>query len=186
MTASLPGGWKQRVAFGAAILHEPSVLFLDEPTSGVDPLARRAFWRMINRLADRGTAILVTTHYLEEAEQCNRLGFMVAGELVAEGTPSGVKSQQGGHLLELTVNQPQRAADLLKQTTERWRVSLFGDRLHVIVDEDVEEGKRTIAQKLQSAGIEIHDVREENYSLEDVFIVVVEKAKRQGKTVGEE
>jgi ABC-2 type transport system ATP-binding protein len=186
MTASLPGGWKQRVAFGAAILHEPSVLFLDEPTSGVDPLARRAFWRMINRLADRGTAILVTTHYLEEAEQCNRLGFMVAGELVAEGTPSGVKSQQGGHLLELTVNQPQRAADLLKQKTERWRVSLFGDRLHVIVDEDVEEGKRTIAQKLQSAGIEIHDVREENYSLEDVFIVVVEKAKRQGKTVGEE
>jgi ABC-2 type transport system ATP-binding protein len=186
MTASLPGGWKQRVAFGAAILHEPSVLFLDEPTSGVDPLARRAFWRMINRLADRGTAILVTTHYLEEAEQCNRLGFMVAGELVAEGTPSGVKSQQSGHLLELTVNQPQRAADLLKQKTERWRVSLFGDRLHVIVDEDVEEGKRTIAQKLQSAGIEIRDMREGNYSLEDVFIVVVEKAKRQGKTVGEE
>jgi ABC-2 type transport system ATP-binding protein len=89
-------------------------------------------------------------------------------------------------LLELTVNQPQRAADLLKQKTERWRVSLFGDRLHVIVDEDVEEGKRTIAQKLQSAGIEIRDMREGNYSLEDVFIVVVEKAKRQGKTVGEE
>jgi ABC-2 type transport system ATP-binding protein len=186
MTASLPGGWKQRVAFGAAILHEPSVLFLDEPTSGVDPLARRAFWRMINRLADRGTAILVTTHYLEEAEQCNRLGFMVAGELVAEGTPSGVKSQQSGHLLELTVNQPQRAADLLKEKTERWRVSLFGDRLHVIVDEDVEAGKRTVAQKLQSAGIEIRDMQEGSYSLEDVFIVVVEKAKQQGKTVGEE
>jgi ABC-2 type transport system ATP-binding protein len=186
MTASLPGGWKQRVAFGAAILHEPSVLFLDEPTSGVDPLARRAFWRMINRLADRGTAILVTTHYLEEAEQCNRLGFMVAGELVAEGTPSGVKSQQSGHLLELTVDQPQRAADLLKEKTERWRVSLFGDRLHVIVDDDVEAGKRTVAQKLQPAGIEIRDLREGNYSLEDVFIVVVEKAKRQGKTVGEE
>jgi ABC-2 type transport system ATP-binding protein len=186
MTASLPGGWKQRVAFGAAILHEPSVLFLDEPTSGVDPLARRAFWRMINRLADRGTAILVTTHYLEEAEQCNRLGFMVAGELVAEGTPSGVKSQQSGHLLELTVDQPQRAADLLKEKTERWRVSLFGDRLHVIVDDDVEAGKRTVAQKLQSAGIEIRDLREGNYSLEDVFIVVVEKAKRLGKTVGEE
>ncbi len=82
-------GWKQRVAFGAAIMHEPSVLFLDEPTSGVDPLARRAFWTMINRLADAGTAILVTTHYLEEAEQCNRLGFMVAGELVTEGSPSG-------------------------------------------------------------------------------------------------
>ena len=94
----------------------PSVLFLDEPTSGVDPLARRAFWRMINRLADTGTAILVTTHYLEEAEQCNRLGFMVAGELVAEGTPSGVKAQQGGHLIEFIVDQPQRAADLPQGT----------------------------------------------------------------------
>ncbi len=79
LTGSLPQGWKQRVAFGAAIMHEPSVLFLDEPTSGVDPLARRSFWKMINRLADAGTAILVTTHYLEEAEQCNRLGLMVAG-----------------------------------------------------------------------------------------------------------
>src|SRR5271165_4710867 len=137
ITGSLPGGWKQRVAFGAAIMHEPSVLFLDEPTSGVDPLARRAFWRMINRLADAGTAILVTTHYLEEAEQCNRLGFMVAGELVAEGTPQGVKSQQGGHLIELIVDQPQRASDLLRQGDERWRVSLFGDRLHVITDDDL-------------------------------------------------
>jgi drug efflux transport system ATP-binding protein len=186
ITGSLPGGWKQRVAFGAAILHEPSVLFLDEPTSGVDPLARRAFWRMINQLADRGTAILVTTHYLEEAEQCNRLGFMVAGELVAEGTPSGVKSEQGGHLLELIVDQPQRAADLLKEKTERWRVSLFGDRLHVIVDDDLETGKREIAQKLEAAGLRIRDMREENYSLEDVFIVVVEKAKRQGKAAAAE
>jgi ABC-2 type transport system ATP-binding protein len=185
ITGSLPGGWKQRVAFGAAILHEPSVLFLDEPTSGVDPLARRAFWRMINQLADRGTAILVTTHYLEEAEQCNRLGFMVAGELVAEGTPSGVKSEQGGHLLELVVDQSQRAADLLKETTERWRVSLFGDRLHVIVDDDVEAGKREIARKLEAAGLQVRDVREESYSLEDVFIVVVEKAKQQGKKATE-
>ena len=114
LTGSLPQGWKQRVAFGAAIMHEPSVLFLDEPTSGVDPLARRAFWTMINRLADAGTAILVTTHYLEEAEQCNRLGFMVAGELVAEGTPTAIKAAQPGHLLEFIVDQPQRALDLLK------------------------------------------------------------------------
>ena len=153
ITGSLPGGWKQRVAFGAAIMHEPSVLFLDEPTSGVDPLARRAFWRMINQLADAGTAILVTTHYLEEAEQCNRLGFMVAGELVAEGTPSGIKSQQSGHLLEFVVDQPQRAADLLKKKTERWRVSLFGDRLHVITDDDVEAGKRSISEQLTAAGL---------------------------------
>src|SRR6185369_1054334 len=131
LTGELPGGWKQRVAFGAAIMHEPSVLFLDEPTSGVDPLARRAFWSMINYLADAGTAILVTTHYLEESEECNRLGLMVASELVAEGSPSDIKGRQTGHLLEFIVDQPQRAADLLKKDTERWRVSLFGDRLHV-------------------------------------------------------
>ncbi len=186
ITGSLPGGWKQRVAFGAAIMHEPSVLFLDEPTSGVDPLARRAFWRMINRLADMGTAILVTTHYLEEAEQCNRLGFMVAGELVVEGTPSGIKSQQGGHLLEFRIDQPQRAADLLKSETERWRVSLFGDRLHVITDEDLETGKKQITERLRREGIQVRDVREENYSLEDVFIGVVERARQQGKVAAED
>ncbi len=115
LTGSLPQGWKQRVAFGAAILHEPSVLFLDEPTSGVDPLARRSFWTMINRLADTGTAILVTTHYLEEAEQCNRLGFMVAGELVTEGSPTGIKAGQSGHLLEFIVDQPQRGDGPLEE-----------------------------------------------------------------------
>jgi ABC-2 type transport system ATP-binding protein len=186
LTGSLPGGWKQRVAFGAAILHEPSVLFLDEPTSGVDPLARRDFWRMINSLADRGTAILVTTHYLEEAEQCNRLGLMVAGELVAEGTPRGVKEAQGGHLLEFLVDRPQYAADLLRETEDRWRVSLFGDRLHVILDEDVESGKRDTIARLYKAGVEVRDAYEQPYSLEDVFIVVVEKARRLGKVSKED
>jgi ABC-2 type transport system ATP-binding protein len=128
ITGSLPGGWKQRVAFGSAIMHEPSVLFLDEPTSGVDPLARRGFWRMINWLADRGTAVLVTTHYLEEAEQCNRLGFMVAGELVAEGSPTEVKQ-------EIATEQGRHASD---------------------------------------------------YSLEDVFIELVERSRRAGKVAGEE
>jgi len=186
ITGSLPGGWKQRVAFGAAIMHEPSVLFLDEPTSGVDPLARRAFWVMINRLADAGAAILVTTHYLEESEQCNRLGFMAGGELVAEGTPSGIKSAQTGHLLEFIVDQPQRAADFLKSDTGRWRVSLFGNRLHVVTDEDVDAGKAITTQKLESNGIRIISVREEPFSLEDVFISVVEKARQQGKVAAEE
>jgi ABC-2 type transport system ATP-binding protein len=186
ITGSLPGGWKQRVAFGAATMHEPSVLFLDEPTSGVDPLARRAFWRMINRLADMGAAILVTTHYLEEAEQCNRLGFMVAGELVAEGAPSAIKAAQGGHLLELRVDQPQRAADLLKEQMDRWRVALFGDRLHVIVDDDAAAGQKQIVERLSSAGLTVRDVHEESYSLEDVFIAVVEKARRQGKFASED
>jgi ABC-2 type transport system ATP-binding protein len=181
VTGSLPGGWKQRVAFGAAILHEPSVLFLDEPTSGVDPLARRAFWTMINRLADAGTAILVTTHYLEESEQCNRLGFMVAGELVAEGSPTEIKSRQTGHLLEVVVDQPQRAADLLKNATEPWRISVFGDRLHVVTDEDAASGEKSTREKLQSNGMRVMQIREGRFSMEDVFISVVEKARQEGK-----
>ena len=184
VTSSLPGGWKQRVAFGAAIMHEPSVLFLDEPTSGVDPLARRAFWRMINQLADAGTAILVTTHYLEESEQCNRLGFMAAGELVAEGSPSAIKSRQTGHLLEFVVDQPQQAVDVLKTERERWRVSLFGTRLHVITDEDIEGGKRATAGRLEAHGIRVIEAREARLSLEDVFISVVEKAREGAATSG--
>jgi ABC-2 type transport system ATP-binding protein len=169
------------VAFGAAIMHEPEVLFLDEPTSGVDPLARRAFWNMINRLADAGTAVLVTTHYLEESEQCNRLGLMVAGEFVAEGSPSDLKARQEGHLLEFTVDRPQQAADLLKMQTEHWRVALFGDRLHVVIDEDIDTGKRSITSKLEANGIRVIQAREERFSMEDVFIAVVENARRQGK-----
>jgi ABC-2 type transport system ATP-binding protein len=181
VTGRLPGGWKQRVAFGTAIMHEPSVLFLDEPTSGVDPLARRAFWRMINHLADAGTAILVTTHYLEESEQCNRLGFMAAGELVAEGTPSEIKRRQTGHLLELIVDRPQDAAEALKSERERWRVSLFGPRLHVIVDDDVEAGTRATVERLERRGIRVADVREARFSLEDVFISIVEKARQRSR-----
>jgi len=175
VTGSLPGGWKQRVAFGAAIMHEPRVLFLDEPTSGVDPIARRAFWAMINQLADQGAAILVTTHYLEEAEQCNRLGFMVAGELVAEGTPSGVKAAQGGRVLEIYADEPLRAVALLKTAMEPWRVSLFGDRLHVIVDGDAPAAARELTARLARDGIRVLDAREEDYSLEDVFLVIAEK-----------
>ncbi len=172
LTGSLPGGWKQRVAFGAAIMHEPRVVFLDEPTSGVDPIARRAFWAMINQLADQGTAILVTTHYLEEAEQCNRLGFMVAGELVAEGTPSGVKAAQGGRVLEIRAEAPQRAAALLKGAMDSWRVSLFGDRLHVIVQGDVGAAARDVVARLGGAGIRVLEVIDQDYSLEDVFLVI--------------
>ncbi len=178
LTGSLPGGWKQRVAFGAAVMHEPSVLFLDEPTSGVDPLARRDFWKVINSLADRGVAILVTTHYLEEAEQCNRLGFMVAGEMVAEGAPSSIKAAQEGQLIEIHTDSPQQALHLLKSQMEHWRVSLFGDRLHVIVDEEKDIEK--LKQQLCAAHIAAEAVVS-YYSLEDIFIAIVEKARREAK-----
>jgi ABC-2 type transport system ATP-binding protein len=185
-TGTLSGGWKQRLALGCAVLHRPPILFLDEPTSGVDPLARRAFWRMINHLADAGTAVLVTTHYLEEAEQCNRLGLMVAGELLVEGTPSEIKAQQHGHLLEFRVDQPQRAADLLKSETQHWRVALFGHSLHIITDLDAEAGIRENTEKLEAAGIRVIGAREGRFSLEDVFISVVEQAREHGKFASED
>src|SRR5204862_4608908 len=122
-TGVWPGVWKQSFAYATAVMHDPAVLFLDEPTSGVDPLARRVFWKMINSFADCCMAILVTTHYLEEAEQCNRLGLLVAGELVAQGTPSELKAGQKGHLLEFITDKPQLANNLLKEQMERWRVS---------------------------------------------------------------
>jgi ABC-2 type transport system ATP-binding protein len=186
LTGSLPQGWKQRVAFGSSIMHEPSVLFLDEPTSGVDPLARRSFWKMINRLADAGTAILVTTHYLEEAEQCNRLGLMVAGELVAEGTPTAIKAAQEGQLMEFVTDQPQRALDILKNEAERWSVSLFGDRLHIIFNQDQATAERMYRDKLAAAGIRVISAKPGRFSLEDVFISVVEKARLKGKVGSED
>ena len=186
LTGALPGGWKQRVAFGAAVMHEPSVLFLDEPTSGVDPLARRAFWKMINSFADRGVAVLVTTHYLEEAEQCNRLGLMVAGELVAEGSPSELKAAQAGTLIEILTDDPQRAAAVLKAKLERWRVSLFGDRLHVIAGEGEAEAVGHLTGMLKGAGVGVKRAYGERFSLEDVFIQIVERARREGRVASED
>jgi ABC-2 type transport system ATP-binding protein len=177
LTKSLPGGWKQRVAFGAAVMHEPEAIFLDEPTSGVDPLARRAMWRMINELADRGAGIVVVTHYLEEAEQCNNLGFMVAGEIIAQGSPSQVKANMKGSLYEMEVDKPNRALAALKQKFGASRVSLFGDRLHVVVEND--EQKRQAAATLQEAGISVVSQKQVEFSLEDVFISLIESRRSE-------
>jgi ABC-2 type transport system ATP-binding protein len=136
---------------------------------------------MINAFADRGVAVLVTTHYLEEAEQCNRLGFMVAGELVAEGSPSGVKAAQGGHLIELITDRPQAAADYLKRTRERWRISLFGDRLHVVVDAEPDPEIAQLKSELRAVDINVLRAYETAYSLEDVFISIVEKQQAANK-----
>jgi len=178
LTRSLPGGWKQRVAFGAAIQHEPRVVFLDEPTSGVDPLARRDFWRMINDLADNGAAILITTHYLEEAEQCNRLGFMVDGQLVAEGTPTGVKAEQEGFVLEISTDAPQRALEVLQAHRDHWRVSLFGDRIHFVTYNRPDREIELLRMELNHAGIRVERARQSAYSLEDVFLAVIAKARQ--------
>jgi ABC-2 type transport system ATP-binding protein len=177
LTRSLPGGWKQRVAFGAAVMHEPEAIFLDEPTSGVDPLARRAMWRMINEFADRGAGIVVVTHYLEEAEQCNRLGFMVAGEIIAEGSPSEVKANMKGRLYEIEVDHPDLALGALKKKFGASRVSLFGDRLHLVVEQD--EQKQQAAAVLQEAGVRVVAEKPIEFSLEDVFISLIESRRSE-------
>ncbi|MGV0106450.1 Sulfate-transporting ATPase, Phosphonate-transporting ATPase [Nostoc sp. DSM 114160] len=177
ITGQLPGGWKQRVAFGACVMHEPDILFLDEPTSGVDPLARRQFWKLINDFARNGTAILVTTHYLEEAEQCNRMSFMVAGETVAEGSPSSVKASQPGQLIEIIVNQNQVASKILKQHFESWRVSIFADSLHIVLDRPEQEINQ-LTQLLKANQITINSLRPIPFSLEDAFIGIVQRSPK--------
>lgn len=184
LTGRLPGGWKQRVAFGASVMHEPEILFLDEPTSGVDPLARRQFWRLIEDFARQGTAVLVTTHYLEEAEHCHHMGFMVAGTVVVEGSPDQIKAAQPGKLIEIVTNQTQIAADLLKTQLDPWRVSIFGDRLHVVLDRP-EQQIPEIQDYLQHYQLEdgssliLQSLRPVSFSLEDAFIGIVQRAQQE-------
>ncbi len=175
LTRQLPGGWKQRVAFGASVMHEPEILFLDEPTSGADVLARQQFWQLINDFARHGTAILVTTHYMNEAEQCSRMCFMVAGRKVAEGSASDIKAAQPGQLFELKIGQLQSSYDRLRQFLEPWRVSIFGDRLHVVLDHPNTELPQVRAH-LQSANLSLLDIQPIPFSLEDAFIGEVQRA----------
>jgi ABC-2 type transport system ATP-binding protein len=180
LTARLPGGWKQRVAFGAAVMHEPAILFLDEPTSGVDPLARRRLWQLIRDFAGRGTAVLITTHNLEEAEQCHRLCLMVAGRAVSEGSPAAIKAAEPGSLLEIAV-APERllpACRLLRQDLEPWRVAIFADRLHVVIDDPDRDPPRLRA-RLEQAGMPPRSLQPIPRSLEDAFIGVVQRARRE-------
>ncbi|MGK7908966.1 MAG: ATP-binding cassette domain-containing protein [Synechococcus sp.] len=176
LTGRLPGGWKQRVAFGAAVMHEPDILFLDEPTSGVDPLARRQFWRSIEDFARQGTAVLVTTHYLEEAEHCQRIGLMVAGAIVAAGSPSEIKGSQPGQMLEVVVDRPLKASTVLKSWMAPWQVSIFGDRLHLVLD-NPERDLPPLQAALRSAQLDLHSVRSIPFSLEDAFIGIVQRTE---------
>lgn len=176
LAGKLPGGWKQRLSFGAAVLHQPEVLFLDEPTSGVDPLARREMWKLIRDFSRQGTAVLVTTHFLEEAEYCNNLGFMVAGALVAEGSPTQIKAEQPGQLIELELSDLNKGYTLIKNEMESWRTSMFASALHVVLD-NPEQELPGLKQKLGSAGISVESERPLPFSLEDAFISIVQRAQ---------
>ncbi len=179
LTGRLPDGWKQRVAFGAAVMHQPDVVFLDEPTSGVDALARRAMWRMINELADNGAAVLVVTHYLEEAEQCNRIGFMAAGDLCAEGSPSELEARMPGDLLEVRVANVDAALDVLRRILGRENVAQFGERLHVHVRSE-ELGVLDVREALNAAGLQVRSIEPIPFSLEDVFLTLIEERRKGG------
>ena len=176
LTANLSGGYKQRLALAAAILHEPKLLFLDEPTAGVDPVHRRDFWHLLYRLAAQGTTIFVTTHYMDEAEQCHRLAFIHDGNLVATGTPSSIKvDQMRGHVIEIDCDQPPQALKALRELGNLEEVALYGRLIHVVVA-DVATQQPQIAQKLQSTGIAVNSIIAIPPSLEDVFI---SSAKRE-------
>ena len=170
LTRNLSGGWKQRLALGAAILHEPEMLFLDEPTAGVDPISRRTFWDLLYRLAEGGTTIFVTTHYMDEAEHCQALAFIHGGRIIARGSPEEIKlHKMQGQVLEIDCTQPDVAISLLRQMDLFEEVALYGALIHVVA-EGVAEHKPRIAQALAEAGVQVRSVDVIAPSLEDVFI----------------
>ena len=177
LTGELPGGWKQRLALACAVLHEPRLVFLDEPTSGVDPISRRLFWRLIDEMSAAGVTVFVTTHYLDEAEYCHRLALIHAGRLVALGTVSDLKSVfSGDAVLEVTAPRAGDALEAIDSAPWALETSIFGTRVHVVVD-DADEGRRRIEERLGRAGIGPVAIERILPSLEDVFIHHVEEAE---------
>jgi ABC-2 type transport system ATP-binding protein len=183
LARDLSGGWRQRLALGCAILHEPPILFLDEPTGGVDPLARRQFWRLIDDLSQSGVTVLVTTHYLDEAERCHRVALIHAGALAAIGTTAEVKQTFAGRsIAEVRTTDPVRAMTTLDEMSEVEKTSLFGTAVHAVFRQP-ELDTSALARRLGAAGVAVTSVERVSPSLEDVFLDVVEKAGREGATL---
>jgi ABC-2 type transport system ATP-binding protein len=179
MTSTLSGGWKQRLALGCAILHDPPVLFLDEPTSGVDPLARGAFWHLIHDLAETGHTVFVSTHYMDEAEYCHRLALMYRGKVIALGTPEELKTGLSTHvLLNLETGDPLETMRALEGIPGVSEVAVFGGGLHVTVD-DPEAGPVRVKDRLTAKGIEPRRLERIQPSMEDVFVAMIEAEERK-------
>jgi ABC-2 type transport system ATP-binding protein len=178
MVEDLPTGWRQRLALGCAILHHPEVLFLDEPTSGVDPATRQAFWELIYQLSSQGTAVLVSTHYMDEAEQCQRIGMIFNGRLAAVDTPTLLKERIPGRVFELETGNTITATEILRQTSGIAEVAPFGRRLHILTEAD-KPTQRQIRQILIKAGISIGSLDQVSPRLEDVFIYVAQKSANE-------
>jgi len=179
MTATLSGGWKQRLALGCAILHDPPVLFLDEPTSGVDPIARSAFWDLIREMARTGHTIFVSTHYMDEAEYCHRLALMYRGRVIALGAPAELRAGLNTQvLLQLDTSAPLETMRALEHAPGILEVAVFGGGLHVAVTEH-EPGVATIRERLAAGNIDILQLQKIKPSLEDVFVALIEEEERK-------
>ncbi|MCP5507352.1 MAG: ABC transporter ATP-binding protein [Chlamydiales bacterium] len=180
MTKSLSGGWKQRLALGCAILHKPSILFLDEPTAGVDPINRRRFWNLIYDLADEGVTIFVTTHYMDEAEYVDNIAFIYRGIMIAHGTPDTLKTEiMKDGVLEIFCEQTERAMIMLKQIPDIKEVALFGRGLHVVTG-NVEKTIPMIQQLLKNPHYNVTSILQIPPNMEDVFVSLIESHDTKG------
>jgi ABC-2 type transport system ATP-binding protein len=174
-TGALSGGWKQRLALGCAIVHKPKVVFLDEPTAGVDPISRREFWDLIYGMAKQGVTVLVTTHYMDEAELCHRIGFISQGRLVALDSPARLKlTQMRGQVLEIRTPHPELAMRVLKAAQQNRHIALdeialYGAQIHAVVP-DAQEYKKILTNLLEAGNIQVNAIEWIAPTLEDVFI----------------
>jgi ABC-2 type transport system ATP-binding protein len=183
-TASLAGGWKQRLALGCAVLHEPPVLFLDEPTSGVDPMSRRRFWDLIAQLSQQGTTVFVTTHYMEEAEYCDELALIYRGRIIAQGSPREVKTRSMSEdILQIRSDRPFEALERLESSRLVREAALFGDALHAVVA-DAREAGPAVSDFLRGEGFAVESVSAVMPSLEDVFVSLIEGEDRKIAAAG--
>jgi ABC-2 type transport system ATP-binding protein len=179
LTRDLAGGWKQRLALGCALIHEPELLFLDEPTAGVDPVSRRAFWDLLYELADGGTTIFVTTHYMDEAEHCHRLAFIQGGRIVAIGSPTEIKADvMRGQVLEIDCDDPAQALRALRELQGLDEVALYGALIHVVA-EGIAARREEIENVLITSGVTVRALDLIAPSLEDVFISSVRENRVQ-------
>lgn len=175
LTGQLPLGFKQRLALGSAVLHEPPVLFLDEPTSGVDPTSRRAFWELIYELAGGDTTVLVSTHYMEEAEYCDRLSLMNRGRLIAMDTPAALRAAMTEPILAVRSSDAPKAAEVVQGVEGVLEAGMFGRVVHVAVL-DSHRARDGIRAALDQTGVQVHGIDEIEPSLEDVFVARVRAA----------
>ncbi len=179
ITGTLPGGWKQRLALGCAVLHHPKIVFLDEPTSGVDPVMRRRFWELINELSGEGVTVLVTTHFLEEAEYCNNIVLINAGKIIAAGSPKELKQNYiKTPILEVQCSNVIEAMSLVEKEPWAIETSVFGTHLHVTVPDEA-TARMEIQRLLEQKGLALKHIDRITPSLEDVFIYLLDQEAKK-------